>query len=84
MRRFVVVVLLAVVSTIFVMPGFALPKTTLEAKQVADQLFWLLATTVPELLASFTVSPPLLGPCLFDTISILPHLRPPAPVVLIC
>jgi hypothetical protein len=84
MRRVVVVVLLAVISAIFIMPGFALPRTTLEAQQTADQVFWLLATAVPELLASFTVSPQLLFSSLFDAISILPHLRPAAPVVLLC
>ena len=55
MRRVVVVALLVVISTIFVIPGVTLPKTTLQAQQMADQVFWLLATAVPELLACFTV-----------------------------
>jgi len=83
MRRVVVVGLLAVVSTIFIMPGFALPKTTLEAQHVADQVFWLLATAVPEFLVNF-VSSQLSCASLFDTMSNLPHGRPAAPIVLIC
>lgn len=83
MRRVLVVGLLAVVATIFVMPGLALPKTTLEAQHAADQLFWLLATAVPEFLVNFVI-PQFSVVSPFDMVSILPHGRPAAPMVLIC
>jgi hypothetical protein len=83
MRRIMVVGLLALVSTIFIMPGVTLPKTILEAQQVADQIFWLLATAVPGFLVNFTVPLQPLGVPPLDAISTLPG-PPAAPVVLIC
>lgn len=83
MRRIMVVGLLALVSTIFIMPGVTLPKTTLEAQQVADQIFWLLAIAVPEFLVNF-IPLQLSSASLFDTVSMSPHGPPAAPVVLIC
>jgi len=84
MRRVVIVGLLAVVTIIFLTPGVTLPRTTLQAQQMADQVFWLLATAVPEMLACFT-APPQLSPTNFPrTISRLPHGHPAAPAILIC
>lgn len=79
-----VIGLLAVVLTIFIMPGVNLPRTTLEAQRIADQVLWTLAIVIPEFPVNFTVLPQLLGAPLFDAISRLPHPAPAAPMVLIC
>jgi len=84
MRRVVVVALLVVISTIFVIPGATLPRTTLQAQQMADQVFWLLATAVPELLACFTVPQQISRSSLAEILSSFSHSRPAAPAVLIC
>lgn len=75
--------LLAVLSTIFLVPGVMLPRTTLRAQERADELFWLLAAAVPELLTCFTGRPQHLRTALSEIISTVPCERP-APVVLIC
>jgi hypothetical protein len=84
MRRVVVVGLLLLVSIVFVMPGVTLPRTTLQAQQMADQVFWLLATALPEMLACFAGPPQLLKQDLSAIISTAPQVRPAAPTVLIC
>jgi hypothetical protein len=83
MRRVVVIGLLAVVSTIFVMPSVTLPRTTLQAQQMADQVFWLLVTAVPEMLACFT-GPPQLSRQNLRNVSSMFHSHPATSVVLIC
>lgn len=46
MRVLTALVLLAAVAAIFIMPSVTLPKSTLEAQQHADNVSWLLATSV--------------------------------------
>jgi len=55
----------------------------LQAQQTADQVFWLLGTAVPELLAPFTGRPQPTHTNLSEIISTLRCERP-APIVLIC
>lgn len=85
MRRVVVIGLLAVVSTVFIMPGVTLPKTTLQAQQMADQVFRLLGTSMPEIPSCFAgLLPQLLKQNLSADISTVPHAHSGPLVVLIC
>lgn len=85
MRRVVVIGLLAVVSTVFIMPGVTLPKTTLQAQQMADQVFQILATSMPEVLACFAgLLPQLLQQTLSANIAKVPRTHTGPLIVLIC